>query len=1093
MFFRRSFPKLRFFPILLLITVARGESPIPAGSRIATADPSLQRLLLSPLESDSVLHKGGFRLSSPEARPLTDVPPKCGMHALRLSGHADTEGAKGDFTIVREPAGEISTLGAWMHHTAGANVSEAGFQVTDAEGEALVAWVKVDWEGWKWVELDLAGSGIRQAYKQEGKSGKAEFPLKNISIVWISPAKGPTMLGVDGLAALARIDTPREPISLSPLAPPWGEAGHPFHGGVLIHNFSDKARTLRVSTSLQANPQYLTPALPHPVRGSDHARGRPSWFEITGQRMEDNTLTDGDDDSHFQPPASKEPPTEIFNIVDLGTVRTVTSLSWIPADANWLNKLDVHASADGSSWTPVKELQNLDIHKEWGRRDVDVREPFPARYIRLRHHNEGQPLSPFFRSFSSLSVHDGTGDEEIAIPTVGKPVTADTVMVEIPPRDFRIIHPPASPPLGPDAYYAGILAEDGDMRKTAAADYFVMPPEPVSPSPESRFGINVSNPAFIPPLARAGFGWVRFENLKWRFFNPAPGDFRFDGSVAPWKVPMDDYFRRYQEAGMSILPYIFETPEWAVEAPAGIQKNRRAYPPRDTADYARAIHQAVARYASEAAPADKLLTPDKLTALGRIHTYELWNEPNLSDPGWGFFAAPLDRYYPLFRAGAEAAKQADPTIRVTNGGWAGLSMEWIDTMRTFRYPDGKSPIDFTDVLNVHFYAGKDDPEHATKDPNAFREGVSPGEIQTLEKDLIDLADWRDQLKPGMPIWVTETGHDVGGPIGRTERHQAAKLPRGAMLSFANGIEKVFIYRETGSTPAHHAGAGLMRDDGSLRASYFTIATLIRQLHGVTDTRVPRLPAADPKVWMYLWKRPGGDVLTAWAPGGGATLGIDLGRCKVTSAFGAVSEEEVTRNFPLGDFPVYISSFGDPGPLATLVNQAGTRETDRKERLARLSKATAHLFDFGSREFAGTMKLGGVRPFTTVLKEDLYDGLAGHGFAAVVAGKNNSAHWIRSLLEKDDIHLHQPAVFKVRVGAGTHEVRFKGTNFKADATLTATASGRTLIDVPLPTGKDTLPATAIFTISSGDAGQPIEFHFPPGRIQWLSVVEKLSDP
>lgn len=1089
----RFLPALGFFPCTVAISWAAGGDVAPIGSRIATGEPTLQRVLLSPLDEGSVINKGGFKLSSPGARALADVEAKCGSHALEFSGHADEVGAKGDFTIVAEPAGEILTLGAWVHRPQGANVREVGFQVTDSEGEILMTMLTADWEGWKWVELDLTGDGIRQAYKQEGKSGKVEFPLKNISFVWISPEKGPTTIGVDGLAALARLSPPPEPVRLSSLSPPWGEAGRSFRGGILIHNFSDKTRILKVSTSLQTNPQYLTPALPHPIRGSDHAQGKPSWFEIAGQRVDNNTLTDGDNDSHFHPSFPEEGVTEVFNIVDLGSQRTVTALSWIPADANWVNKLDLHGSSDGTSWTPIGGLQNMDIHKKWGLRHAALREPFAARFIRLRHHNDGQRLSPFFRSFSSLSIHDGAGDEEIAIPDVGEPVASDTRTVEVPPRGFSIVHPPATAPLGPDAYYFGILAEDGDMRTLSSADYFVMPPEPVVLRPESRFGINVSDPTLIPPLARAGFGWVRFENLKWRFFNPAAGDFRFDGSVPPWHVPMDDYFRRYREAGMSILPYIFETPEWAVDAPADVRKNRRAFPPADTADYARAIYQTVARYASSEAPTEKLLTPDKLTALRRIGTYELWNEPNLSDPGWGFFAAPLDRYYPLFRAGAEAAKQADPTIHVTNGGWAGLSMEWIDTMRTFRYPDGKTPLDFTDILNVHFYAGKDDPEYATKDPNAFREGASPDEIQTLEKDLADLADWRDHFKPGMPVWVTETGHDVGGPIGLTERHQAAKLPRGTMLSFTNGVEKVFIYRESGSTPGHHAGAGLLRNDGSLRASYFTMATLIRQLDGSTSKRVPRLSAPDPQVWMYLWKRPGGDVLTAWAPGGRSTLGIDLGRCKVTNAFGATSEEDVTRDFPLGDFPVYISSFGRPDPLSSLVEAAEIREVSRKAQLARLSNASSHLFDFGSREFAGTMKIGDIRPFTTVLKEDLYNDEAGYGFTAAVAGKNNSAHWIRSLLEKDDIHLHQPAVFRVRVKPGSYEVRFKGANFKPDATLTATTSGHPLLDVSLPTGKNTLPVTHVLKVPPGNAAQSVEFHFPVGNIQWLSLVEMLPEP
>ena len=88
--------------------------------------------------------------------------------------------------------------------------------------------------------------------------------------------------------------------------------------------------------------------------------------------------------------------------------------------------------------------------------------------------------------------------------------------------------------------------------------------------------------------------------------------------------------------------------------------------------------------------------------------YELWNEPNLNpspEATWGGWAVPMDRYYDMMRFGAEAVKKADPDAVVTSAGYAGISVETVDRLRTYRYPDGKCPLDFVDVINVHFYSG----------------------------------------------------------------------------------------------------------------------------------------------------------------------------------------------------------------------------------------------------------------------------------------------------------------------------------------------------------------------------------------------------
>ncbi|PTX99404.1 hypothetical protein DB346_16285 [Verrucomicrobia bacterium LW23] len=1070
----------------------------PSDSRIASSPTELQRLLLSPLDEGDVKQMGAFRIAGTQVKALAGQDAKTGRHALEFAGMADGGGAKGDFVVSLNPQGEVQTLGMWVFIRPDSNVSKAGFQITDAEGESLMAVQDADWTGWKWVEADVKDAAFVQAYPQQGKTGKAEFPLKNVNIIWFAKEAGRTSLGVDALAAVSKIEAPAQAHTAEAMLPAWGEAGQPLAGNILIHNYSDKARTLSISVNVQSNPAYLTPEIPDAILGSDIAQAKPSWLEIAGQRVENNSLTDNDADTCLMPDMPKEGLTEIFQTVDLGKSHDITGATLKAGDANWIRKVDIAASADGKTYTPIAGLQGIEMKGKWSPQTLTATQPSAARYVRLRYHNDGDTLPPHFRTLSALRLYDGAADEIVGVPATGKELARETLTVTVPARNFAIAALKPTPALGPDAYYCGMVVEEGGRKKITCADYFVMPGDAVTLSPASRFGMNVSTPGHIPMLARAGYGWVRFENMKWQFYNPGPGVFRFDGTVSPWKVPFDQYYTQYRAAGMSILPFIFESPAWASSAPADT-KRRQAYAPRDLKDYTQAIFEAVARYGSAKVEPDKLHTSDKVSGLNMVNTYEIWNEPNLNNPGWGFFVGPLSEYYKVFRAGAEGVKQADPAARVTNGGWAGLSMEWVDTMRTFRYPDGKTPLDFTDVLNVHFYAGKSEPEYSTQDPNAFREGAKPSDIQTLEKDLMDLADWRDELKPGMPIWVTETGHDVGGPIGRTERHQAAKLPRGHMLSFANGVEKVFIYRETGSTPDKHAGAGILRNDGSVRPSYFTMATLIRQLDGVTATRVPRLETADARVWMYYWPRPasaGGDVLTAWIPDNDttATLGVDLGRCRVTTAFGATSDMDVTKDFPVSCFPVYITRISNTKGLDALRDVAATREAARRRQMAFDATAEAYLFDFGSRESAGTRKVGKTRPFTAVLMEDAFDGTKDgskgtpYGFVQPVSGKNVSAHWVKSPLEKDAVQLYRPATFKVQVKPGLYRVEFKGENFReaSELRVAGTTEGEAVIALPSANKGGTTPTTEPQVIAVKDG--LLEFQFPAGNIQWLTLVE-----
>lgn len=1073
---------LVFAGLLAGIVSGFAQTPvIPEGSAMAGAT-GQQRLLLNPLDGGGVLNAGKWRLKTASAEVYPGIEPKVGAVALKFKGDSEIAGGKGDFAVVANPPGELDWLGAWVYLAAESNVKELGFQVYDKDGEAMISVVPADWQGWKWVEMSLKDGGFRQAYKQDDKNKQMDFPLKAVNFVWFTQNSGPTFLGVDALAAVGKASTDGPPYSVNLIGPAWGEPGQPFQGQLLVNNFTDQPVELDVRSVLQQNPQLYDKPLPDPILGSDHAQGRPSWLTIDGERVEDNALTDDDDDTSYQI-SRKEHYLEAFQFVDLGQERKITALGYRAGDANWIHKVDIDASLDGRDYQPVAGLQGVDFYKKWGLQKLAVAGPFPARYLRLRFHKDGEKF-PWVRTPAALYVYDGTADEKIDLPGVGTVIEEKSAKVNVGARDFAVVPLNSSSGLASGAYLFGVESKGPSGIKLAMADYFVMPSGEVKLRPESRFGMNASHPQHIPMLQRLGTGWTRFENMKWRFYNPAPEDFRFDGTVTPWVVPFDEYMKAYNDAGFSVLPYIFQTPDWASTAPPGTQKNVGGYPPKNNEDYGKAIFEAVARYGSKKYPEGELKAKPPASGLNLINTYELWNEPNLNAPGWGFFVGPLEEFFELFRVGAEAAKKADPAAVVSSAGFAGLSMDWLDKNRTYKYADGRTPLDFTDIMNVHFYSGRQEPELATEDPNVHRDGRKSEEIQTYEKNLIDLADWRDDFKPEMPIWLTETGNDVGGPIGRSERYQAAKIPRGLMIALANGVEKIFVYRETGSTPAQHAGAGLLRNDATVRPAFFTMATLTRQLDGAQDVRVPRLDTGNPHIWMYRWKRGGrGDVVTAWTPEGTQKLGLDLGRCKIVDAFGAETEGEVGQDFEVGIFPVYLSQIGNPGVIDDLEKKALAAEAARQARRKVAKTARAYLYDFGSTDQLGIKVIGEPRRFTPVTAEDVYAGGKTFGFTGPVSGKNEVRNHIRSALEKDAVMLHKTATFRVDAEPGNYVLDLK-TDYPTPEKIVV--RGGKEGDITLTTVENRSLSTPITV----EAGAPVQIQFPDkgGKVQWLSLVE-----
>ena len=759
----------------------------------------------------------------------------------------------------------------------------------------------------------------------------------------------------------------------------WGETNTPLAPQkIVVTNKGDAIRRVSVEYQVQRDPALFSESPPDAVWGKDEARGAKSWTEENGKVLEKGSLTDGKDWTGAILPWGNHK--EATQIIDLGKDRTITYLSYLANDANWAWKADFSASPDGQHYTLIADLQNVDMHDKWGQQTLPVVSPFRVRFLRIRYHKDGETVNQISLPVA-LSVYDGVADETWAFPVVGEAIAKGSLSQMLSPHGVGTFEITDKKSLPPSAYFIAVRVRDGQETQMKYQHFMVMPP-PLKTVENSRFGLNASNYQLAPLHRRLGIGWVRFENFKWPMISPQANEYRFDGTVTPWVVPHDTTVKAYQAQGIHVLPFLFQTPDYATSAPEAAKKRGDSYPPKNNAQMGDFVYQVVSRYASAKHTASDLKTTDKLSGLNQMNTFEIWNEPNLTDPGWGPWVGTTLQYNEMFRAAAEAAKRADPKAQVTNGGVAGIDVETMNTL-LIPYADGKKPLDFVDVLNVHFYSGRIAPESSTNDPNADRSGNVNGE-RTYEEDLHRLTAWRDKNKPGLPIWMTETGYDSAGPFGTDEQTQAARLPRVVMMALAAGIEKVFVYRESGSTPSMHAASGVVRNDGTLKPSWFTYATLIRELDGV-ETGALRLPYPNPNVRLYAWKRGTGTILTAWTIEGKANLNLTLDKCTVTDAFGATQTQTIAGNLTLSPFPIYVKNIGGPTQINALIDKAKQARTRQKQEKERLAKITAYLFDFGSKTQVGTLDIGDTRTFVPVVGSDLYRDQTGYGFSPTAGG------------------------------------------------------------------------------------------------------------
>ena len=211
------------------------------------------------------------------------------------------------------------------------------------------------------------------------------------------------------------------------------------------------------------------------------------------------------------------------------------------------------------------------------------------------------------------------------------------------------------------------------------------------PSPDSAVQVflwgNPNTDRDLKLAKDAGFGWVK-QSIEWRYVEPhVKGKLELDEP--------DRVVKAVNAAGLKLIARVDNQPVWARAA----QDFPVIAPPdklRDFGDYVGAL---ATRYR------------------GKIHGYEIWNEPNLARE-WGNKPPDPKGYVELLKVAYKAIKAADPEAIVISGGLApttasgDIAMPDADFLKAMYAAGLKGSVD---MVGVHAAGYKAPPETSPAD------------------------------------------------------------------------------------------------------------------------------------------------------------------------------------------------------------------------------------------------------------------------------------------------------------------------------------------------------------------------------------------
>lgn len=275
------------------------------------------------------------------------------------------------------------------------------------------------------------------------------------------------------------------------------------------------------------------------------------------------------------------------------------------------------------------------------------------------------------------------------------------------------------------------------------------------------FGLHMGWPVHTPyfeyyPTVPVGTWRANLPETHWFSLEPRKGVWKFD--------KLDIAMRLMEWRGVDVLYTLGETPTWASSNPTrkGSYVYGQSAAPSRLADWENYVRTVAQRYR------------------GRIHHYELWNEPSVREvdgDGANFTAAQLVE---MGQAAYRIIKEIDPQARLATPAMVG-GEKGVDRLEAYLAAGGDR---CADIVAFHYYG-------------------LPEQIPQYHAALL-MAMARHGLGH-LPVWNTEFGYLIedptspnthplmGGSFSRVlpEAEAAAWLARSLLIAAATGIERFY--------------------------------------------------------------------------------------------------------------------------------------------------------------------------------------------------------------------------------------------------------------------------------------------------------------
>lgn len=295
----------------------------------------------------------------------------------------------------------------------------------------------------------------------------------------------------------------------------------------------------------------------------------------------------------------------------------------------------------------------------------------------------------------------------------------------------------------------------------------------------------------------AGIKYLRFD-VGWVNLEPYQGSFPVD-YVARLDYAVDACVAR------GIEPVLMQwlCPDWAASTTTD--------PPTDMAYYGDYLRHIAAM------------------CKGRVHVYEMWNEPNLS-AWWTGTAA---QFKALAQAGYAGIKDADPNAIVILGGLNTNDTTYLASLYTAGIAHGTTH----GAIGVHPYCGSQSPAYSDADPEKEFGGIS--DIRAVMTTNSDTSD----------IWLTEIGWSsgtAGDGVGTALQatYLADMFAKLADYSYVK-VACWYSVRNEGEVNAWDQ-YGLLRTDFAKKPSYTAYGVMtgmwVQEPYVTLPTIIPRLGA-----------------------------------------------------------------------------------------------------------------------------------------------------------------------------------------------------------------------------------------------------------